>query len=104
MKKVLVAYTTNSGSTEDVVKVIAEELGKNGDQVTMSRLEEIHSITGFDCCDRWRTDDPWLASFSQKIHQAAPIGFESNPRGVFLHSHEPDHSCRSLQIDNSGIS
>ena len=34
MKKVLVAYTTNSGSTEDVVKVIAEELGKNGDQVT----------------------------------------------------------------------
>jgi menaquinone-dependent protoporphyrinogen IX oxidase len=48
MKKVLVANTTNSGSTEDVVKVIAEELGKNGDQVTSSRLEEIHSITGFD--------------------------------------------------------
>ncbi len=48
MKKVLVAYTTNSGSTEDVVKVISEELGNNGDQVTISRLEEIHSITGFD--------------------------------------------------------
>jgi menaquinone-dependent protoporphyrinogen IX oxidase len=48
MKKVLVAYTTNSGSTEDVVKVIAEELGKNGDQVTISRLEEILSINGFD--------------------------------------------------------
>jgi menaquinone-dependent protoporphyrinogen oxidase len=48
MKKILVAYTTNSGSTEDVVKVIAEELGKNEDQVTSSRLEEIHSIAGFD--------------------------------------------------------
>jgi menaquinone-dependent protoporphyrinogen IX oxidase len=48
MKNVLVAYTTNSGSTEDVVKVIDEELGKNGDQVTISRLEAVHSITGFD--------------------------------------------------------
>jgi menaquinone-dependent protoporphyrinogen IX oxidase len=48
MKKALVAYTTNSGSTEDVAKVIAEELGKNGDQVTSSRLEETHSIAGFD--------------------------------------------------------
>jgi menaquinone-dependent protoporphyrinogen IX oxidase len=48
MKKILVAYTTNSGSTEDVVKVIAEELGTNGDQISISRLEEIQSIKGFD--------------------------------------------------------
>ncbi len=48
MKKVLVAYTTNSSSTEDVANFIAEELGKNGDQVTISRLEEIRSINDFD--------------------------------------------------------
>jgi menaquinone-dependent protoporphyrinogen IX oxidase len=48
MKKVLVAYSTNSGSTEEVVKVIAEELGKNGDKVTLSRLEEISNITAYD--------------------------------------------------------
>jgi menaquinone-dependent protoporphyrinogen oxidase len=48
MKKILVAYTTNSGSTEDVAKVITEELGRNGDQVTISRLEEINRITGYD--------------------------------------------------------
>jgi menaquinone-dependent protoporphyrinogen oxidase len=48
MKKVLIAYTTNAGSTEEVARVIAEEVGKDGAQTTVSRLEEIQSIAGYD--------------------------------------------------------
>lgn len=48
MKKVLIAYTTNAGSTEDVARVIAEETGKDGAVTTVSRLEEINSVEGYD--------------------------------------------------------
>jgi menaquinone-dependent protoporphyrinogen IX oxidase len=44
MKKVLVAYTTNSGSTEEVARAIGEELGKDGDQVEVRRLEEVTTL------------------------------------------------------------
>src|SRR5512139_3946271 len=44
MGKILVAYTTNSGSTEDVARAIAEELGKDGSAVDMLRLEEVTSL------------------------------------------------------------
>jgi menaquinone-dependent protoporphyrinogen oxidase len=44
MKKVLVAYTTNSGSTQEVAQAIGEELGKGGDQVDVRRLEEVTDI------------------------------------------------------------
>ena len=44
MKSVLVAYTTNSGSTEEVAKVIAEELGKDGAQVEVRRIEEVTNV------------------------------------------------------------
>ncbi len=45
MKKILVAYTTNSGSTEEVAQEIGNCLRKNGDQVEIARLEE---VTTFD--------------------------------------------------------
>lgn len=48
MKKVLIAYTTNSGSTEDVARVISEELGKTGTEVTLSRLENVTTVQGYD--------------------------------------------------------
>lgn len=48
MKKVLIAYTTNAGSTEDVARVIAEEAGKDGVLTTVSRLEDISSLEGYD--------------------------------------------------------
>jgi menaquinone-dependent protoporphyrinogen IX oxidase len=48
MKKALVAYTTNSGSTEDIARRVAEELGKNGTQVDLSRLEQVTDPTGYD--------------------------------------------------------
>ena len=44
MNKILVAYTTNSGSTEDVARLIAEELGKEGTLVAMLRLEDVTSL------------------------------------------------------------
>ncbi len=44
-KKILVAYTTNSGTTADVAQAIGEELGKDGAQVDVRRVEE---VTGLD--------------------------------------------------------
>jgi len=43
-KKVLVAYTTNAGTTADVAQAVGEELGKDGAQVDVRRLEEVTSI------------------------------------------------------------
>jgi menaquinone-dependent protoporphyrinogen oxidase len=41
---VLVAYATNSGSTEEVAQAIAEELGRDGAQVDVRRLEEVTNL------------------------------------------------------------
>ena len=48
MNKALVAYTTNSGSTEDIARKVAEELGRNGAQVDLIRLEQVTDFTGYD--------------------------------------------------------
>src|SRR5512135_1537715 len=42
--KILVAYTTNSGTTADVAQAIGEELGKDGAQVDVRRIEEVTSL------------------------------------------------------------
>jgi menaquinone-dependent protoporphyrinogen IX oxidase len=47
MKKILVAYTTNSGSTEEVAQAIADELAKGGDPVDLRRLEEVTDISPY---------------------------------------------------------
>jgi menaquinone-dependent protoporphyrinogen oxidase len=47
MTHILVAYTTNSGSTEDVAQAIGEELGRDGAQVDVRRLEEVTEIDGY---------------------------------------------------------
>lgn len=39
--KILIAYTTNAGSTASVAEAIAEELGRDGTPVDVRRLEEI---------------------------------------------------------------
>jgi menaquinone-dependent protoporphyrinogen IX oxidase len=44
MDKILVAYTTNSGSTEDVARLIAEELGKDGAAIDLLRLEDVSDL------------------------------------------------------------
>jgi menaquinone-dependent protoporphyrinogen IX oxidase len=47
-KRILVAYTTNAGSTEKVAQVIGEELGRDGAQVQVCRLEQVTSVEPYD--------------------------------------------------------
>ena len=47
MKKVLVAYTTNSGSTVEVAQAIGAELGKGGDLVDVRPFEAVDSLQGY---------------------------------------------------------
>ncbi len=48
MKNVLVAFSTNSGSTEGVAKAISETLEKNGSRVTVSSIDTVNNFQGFD--------------------------------------------------------
>jgi menaquinone-dependent protoporphyrinogen IX oxidase len=45
--KILIAYTTNSGTTADVAQIIADELGKDGTLVDIRRLEEVDDIAAY---------------------------------------------------------
>lgn len=47
MKVILVAYSTNSGSTGEVAQAIAGELGRRGQVVEVRRLEEVTSLEGY---------------------------------------------------------
>lgn len=48
MKKILVTYTTNSGSTLEIASAIAEELQKNQVEVDTKRIEEVSDLTQYD--------------------------------------------------------
>ena len=48
MNKILVAYTTNAGSTEEVAQAVAEELRRCGQSVDLRRLEEVTSLAEYD--------------------------------------------------------
>ena len=43
--KVLIAYTTNAGSTGEVAEAVANELGKSGAAVEVRRLEEVEDLS-----------------------------------------------------------
>jgi menaquinone-dependent protoporphyrinogen IX oxidase len=45
--KILIAYTTNAGTTADVAQIIGDELGKDGTQVDIRRLEEVDDIAAY---------------------------------------------------------
>lgn len=47
MEKVLVAFTTNAGSTEEVAQAVGEELARGGVQVEVLRIEEIATLDSF---------------------------------------------------------
>ena len=49
MKRVLVAYTTNAGSTEEVARAVADELGRDGQaQVDVRHLPEVRALESYD--------------------------------------------------------
>jgi menaquinone-dependent protoporphyrinogen IX oxidase len=48
MKKILVAYSTNAGSTVEVAQAVGEELGKNGDQVEVRQIKDVTTVDGYD--------------------------------------------------------
>lgn len=48
MKKILVAYTTNAGSTVEVAQTVADLLKGEGIQVDAARLEEIQKVDDYD--------------------------------------------------------
>ncbi len=48
MKHVVIAYATNAGSTTKVAQVIGEELGKDGAQVQVCRLDEVTNVEQYD--------------------------------------------------------
>ena len=47
MGKVLIAYTTNSGSTEKVAETIGKELTSRGLESEVRRLEEVKTLEGY---------------------------------------------------------
>jgi len=47
-KKVLIAYTTNAGSTTEIAQFIGDDLRKKGYEVNVFRLEEVESVRAYD--------------------------------------------------------
>lgn len=48
MSKILVAYSTNSGSTTEVAEAVAAELGQAGHTVDVRSMKDIQSVSGYD--------------------------------------------------------
>ncbi len=48
MKRVLIAYTTNSGSTEKIAQEVGEELHQHGNEVRILRFEGVTSLKNYD--------------------------------------------------------
>jgi menaquinone-dependent protoporphyrinogen oxidase len=47
-KKILVAYTTNAGSTSEVAGAIAKTLGKSGAQIDLRRIKEVADVRPYN--------------------------------------------------------
>jgi menaquinone-dependent protoporphyrinogen oxidase len=102
MKKILVAYSTNSGSMVEVAQAVGEELGKGGNQVDVCSIKDITSIeqynavvVGAPVIMGWHTP---TVSFVKK-HQAE---LSKLPVAYFLTAmsltHEGDHMDREISI------
>jgi menaquinone-dependent protoporphyrinogen IX oxidase len=48
MKKNLVAYATNGGSTAEVAQAVGEELGRDGDQVEVRLIKDVATVENYD--------------------------------------------------------
>ena len=47
-KRILVAYTTNAGSTAEVAEAIAKTLGQGGAQMDVRRIKEVADVKPYD--------------------------------------------------------
>jgi menaquinone-dependent protoporphyrinogen oxidase len=48
MSEILIAYTTNAGSTPEVAQAVAEELVQRGFSVTLNTIAEVKNISAYD--------------------------------------------------------
>ncbi len=48
MSHILVTYATSSGTTVDVARTVANEIGKSGAQVEVQPIEAVRSLDGYD--------------------------------------------------------
>ncbi len=48
MSHILVTYATSSGTTVDVARTVADEIGKSGAQVEVQPIEAVRSLDGYD--------------------------------------------------------
>ncbi len=48
MSHILVTYATSSGTTVDVARAVADEIGKSGAQVEVQPIEAVRSLDGYD--------------------------------------------------------
>jgi menaquinone-dependent protoporphyrinogen oxidase len=48
MSKILVVYSTNSGSTTEVAEAVADELTKAGHAVDVRPMNDVNTVTGYD--------------------------------------------------------
>jgi menaquinone-dependent protoporphyrinogen oxidase len=48
MYKILIAYTTNAGSTGEVAEVIGETLAQDGTQVDVRQIKDVNDVSAYD--------------------------------------------------------
>jgi menaquinone-dependent protoporphyrinogen oxidase len=48
VKKILVAYTTNAGSTQEVAETIGETLSQDGVQADVCRIKDVGDVSAYD--------------------------------------------------------
>ena len=90
-KTILIAYTTNAGTTAEVAQAVGEELAKNTRlSVDVKRLEEVESIEPYSAVV---IGAPMIFGWhrgARKFIKQTPGLSQQDPRGLFHHSHEPD--------------
>lgn len=80
--QILIAYTTNAGSTASVAEAIAEELGRDGTPVEVRRLEEVTNpeaysavIIGAPMIVGWhRTAQKFIKTYQQALSRV-PVAY-----------------------------
>lgn len=82
MKNILVAYTTNAGSTEEVAQAIGETLSKGGALVDVRRLEEVSNLDSYQAVVvgapmilGWHRDAVRFVKKHQKALEKVPAAF-----------------------------